>query len=165
MKRDPNLVRLSRDHHRGLVWAMRLDRELPTASDPQIAAMYGELLAFWQTGLLPHFRTEFECLLARLLRYAAGGADAASQLIDRTQKDHLQLNSLMISMRDSDDLAARRETLARFGALLREHIRWEEASLFEAAQSQLSPEELAALGEDVSERIPEIPPPLPWHEA
>jgi hypothetical protein len=163
MKRDPSLVRLSRDHHRGLVWAMRLERELPTASDAQVREMWTQLVAFWQTGLLPHFRTECECLLARLLRYAVGGAGAVGQLIDRTQHDHLQLNSLMVSIADTENLAEHRETLARFGRLLRDHIRWEEAVLFEATQEQLTASELAALGGDIAERIPEMPPPVPWH--
>ena len=164
MKRDPNLVRLSRDHHRGLVWAMRIERELPDANDAKLTTMYTELLSFWETGLLPHFRAECECLLARLLGYASEGEGPSSPLIERTQLDHLQLNSLMASMRDYADSGLRRELLARFGNLLREHIRWEESVLFEATQNRLAAEALAALGADIAERIPEMPPPPPWHE-
>jgi hypothetical protein len=142
---------------------MRIDRELPTASDAALRAMYDELVAFWQTGLLPHFRTECECLLARLVRHTAPREGVPSELVDRTQGDHLQLNSLMAIMRDTDDPELRREVLDRFGTMLRERIQWEEAVLFQATQEHLSAGELAALGADIAERIPEMPPPPPWH--
>jgi hypothetical protein len=161
MRRDPNLVRLSRDHHRGLVWAMRIERELPSATDAELEVMYAELVAFWQTGLLPHFRAECECLLARLVRHAAVPGD--QDLIGQTQGDHLNLNALMTTMRDDPGPRVRRETLRQFGDLLRRHIRWEEAVLFQATQEQLAGGELAALGADIAARIPEMPPPVAWH--
>ena len=161
MKRDPNLVRLSRDHHRGLVWAMRIDRELPNASHGELAAMYAELVAFWKTGLLPHFRAECECLLARLVRYSASLSEA--DVIGRTQQDHLTLNMLMTNMGDNPDWGVRREMLRQFGDLLRRHIRWEEEVLFQATQEQLASAELIALGNDLAERLPAIPPPVSWH--
>ena len=64
MKRDPSLIRLSRDHHRGLVMSMRIDRDLPGADADEAALIYDQLEAFWAEGLLPHFRAECECLLA-----------------------------------------------------------------------------------------------------
>jgi hypothetical protein len=160
MKRDSNLVRLSRDHHRGLVWAMRIERELPHASDAELDAMYADLVTFWQTGLLPHFRAECECLLARLARHVLRSNE--SDLIGQTQLGHLTLNMLMAEMRDDSDAGGRRERLNQFGDLLRRHIRWEEEVLFQATQEQLTGDELAALGNDLAERIPEMPPPAAW---
>jgi hypothetical protein len=163
MKRDPSLVRLSRDHHRGLVWAMRIERELPTATDDAIAAMSAELVAFWQTGLLPHFRAECECLLARLARHALVHGAPGADVIAQTQGDHLILNMLMTTIREDPDPSVRRETMKQFGDLLRRHIRWEEAVLFQATQEHLAGDELAALGADIADRIPEMPPPVSWH--
>jgi hypothetical protein len=37
MKRDASLIRLSRDHHRGLVMSMRIERDLPTADAAEAA--------------------------------------------------------------------------------------------------------------------------------
>ena len=60
MKREASLIRLSRDHHRGLVMSMRIERDLPTADAAEAAQIYGELRSFWNAGLLPHFRAECE---------------------------------------------------------------------------------------------------------
>jgi hypothetical protein len=161
-KRDPSLVRLSRDHHRGLVWAMHIDRHLPTATPPEVDAMYADLLAFWERGLLPHFRTECECLLARLARHHETVSADDESLIDRTQRDHLEVNVLFNIMRDNPEPAVRRETMLRVADLLRRHIRWEETVLFEATQTVFTSEELDALERDVSARIPEMPDPPVW---
>ena len=154
MKRDPRLVRLSWDHHHGLVMARRIESELPGLDDAGVAAIYGDLVAFWAAGLLPHFRAEQECLLARLLRYRAD----AAPLIDRTHADHLAIEALVVAMRDSGSLEARRELLRGFGTALREHIRWEEDELFGRAQELLSEPEMAALGAQLDKELPPLAP-------
>jgi hypothetical protein len=160
MKRDQNLVRLSRDHHRGLVLAMRLERDLPGATDTAAATIYHDLSVFWQEGLLPHFRAECECLLARLVRHVA----PQHELIRKTQEDHLHIESLMAALQDTDDPDLRRQYVMTLGQHLREHIRWEEAVLFERAQEELTMSEMAALGSDLAERIPEFPSAPIWPE-
>jgi hypothetical protein len=158
VKRDERLVRLSWDHHHGLVLALRLERELPGADDDAIAALYSDLLAFWAKGLLPHFRAENECLLARLIRHV----EPTSEEVRRTQVDHLQMEALVATMRDSRDPGSRRDSLREFGETLRAHIRWEEAVLFAATQERLTSAEMDALAEELEERIPEVAaaPPL-----
>jgi hypothetical protein len=158
MKRDSALVRLSRDHNRGLVVAIHVERALPQAGDSEVEEMQRVIVDFWRASLLPHFRAECECLLARLVRHA-GLSDG---LITRTESDHLQVHALIAALRDASSLEQRRSLLGELATLLREHIRWEEAVLFEATQAMLGPSELAALGNDLAERIAEEPPPPPW---
>ena len=67
-------------------------------------------------------------------------------------------------MRDEDGGEQRKEALAAFGTRLREHVRWEERELFEAAEEALSDPELDALGADLAERLPEHPVPAPLGE-
>ncbi len=154
MKRDERLTKLSWDHHHGLVMSLRIERELPGASDEAAAELYSDLLGFWAAGLLPHFRTENECLLARLIRYL--GED--EEPIRRTQSDHLGLEALVATMRDAGDTAGRRAALGEFGRRLKEHIRWEEAVLFEVTQQKLGEAEMAALGAEIEERIGTVVP-------
>jgi len=144
MKRDPRLKKLSWDHHHGLVMALRIEREL---ADPQAdaGALYADLLAFWSAGLLPHFRVEGECLLARLIRHLPDSHDS----VRRTMNDHLGMAALVATMRDTTDGTVRRDTLARFGATLKEHIRWEELVLFQLTQDALASAELDALEVEV----------------
>ena len=158
MKRDPALVRLSRDHNRGLVVALHVERTLPEASDAEVEEMLRTVVDFWRSSLLPHFRAECECLLARLVRHA-GLSDA---LIIRTESDHLQVHALVASLRATYDPAEQRRLLSDLATLLRDHIRWEELVLFEASQAALTAPELTSLAADLAERIPEEPPPPPW---
>ena len=156
MKRDHRLRMLSWDHHHGLVMSLRIERELPFANEAALASLYSDLIAFWSAGLLPHFRTENECLLARLVRHLP----APHQTIRKTQADHLWLEALVATMRDTKDSATRREALAEFGAALKTHIRWEESVLFETTQQQLTESEMDALGADIAEGHPEVDRPL-----
>ncbi|MGD9933767.1 MAG: hemerythrin domain-containing protein [Dehalococcoidia bacterium] len=144
MKRDPRLKKLSWDHHHGLVMSLRIERAL---EDPltDIGALYADLLAFWAAGLLPHFRVETECLLARLIRHLPDSHES----VRRTQDDHLGMAALVATMRDTTDASVRRETLAQFGTALKDHIRWEELVLFQHAQDELASAELDALEVEV----------------
>jgi hemerythrin-like domain-containing protein len=158
MKRDANLIRLSRDHHRGLALAQRIERDLAQPDDGRLARLREDTIGFWQSSLLPHFHAECECLLTRLTRHVPEG----DEVIRRTLADHLQVHSLLASLRDSDEPEDARAALSSLGRLLRDHIRWEEAVLFEAAQGRLTAAEMDRVGADLSERLPEIPPPPPW---
>jgi hemerythrin-like domain-containing protein len=72
------------------------------------------------------------------------------------------MHALIASLRDTADFSERRLLLSDLATLLRDHIHWEEAVLFEATQKQLTATELNNLGADLAERIPEEPPPPPW---
>ena len=159
MKRDISLIRLSRDHQRGLALAKRIDDVLAGVDDVSLDQLEQEALDIWQNGLVPHFRAECECVLARLARHL--GAD--SDLIARTQRDHVQAHALVTAIREATGESERLLGLEGLASLLREHIRWEEATLFEATQQALDAPELARLGEDLSERLPEIPAVPPWY--
>lgn len=159
MKRDPSLIRLSRDHQRGLALAKRIDDVLTGVDDVSLEQLEQETLEVWLDGLVPHFRAECECLLARLARELG----AESDLIARTQRDHVQAYSLMTSAREAGDEQERRTHLATLADLLREHIRWEEAVLFEATQGTLAAPELSRLGDDLAQRLPEVPAAPPWY--
>ena len=146
VQRDHRLKKLSWDHHHGLVMALRIERELADDS-ADWARLYADLLSFWAAGLLPHFRTESECLLARLIRHVPD----SDQCVQRTQADHLGMAALVATMRDTSDMALR-----RFGTTLRDHIRWEESVLFALVQEKLASDELDALGADIAERLPDV---------
>lgn len=148
MKRDPALVPLAREHTQGLMMALRIERELPEADEDGVRLLYHDLIGFWARGLLPHFRTENECLLARLVRHV----EPDDELVRRTQRDHLGLEALVATMRDTDDLESRREALGGFGERLREHIRWEDNVLFTETERLLEQGEMTALGGEIEER-------------
>lgn len=129
--------------------ALRIDREVPGGDEAGVRGVYDTLMAFWAQGLLPHFRAETECLLARLVRHV----DAEDELVRRTERDHLGIAALVARMRDADDLQARRELLLEFAKTIRAHIRWEEDVLFAETERLLTEPEIAALGAEVAARV------------
>ena len=151
MKRAPALVPLSREHNTALVLALRIKREVPGGDASVVRAVYDDLISFWARGLLPHFRVENECLLARLVRHVP----VEDELVRRTQRDHLSIEALVADMGDNADLDYRRGRLLEFAESLRTHIRWEEDVLFAATQEQLTRPEMDALDEDIRERVGE----------
>ncbi len=159
MKRDPRLARLSEEHHHGLVFALRIKQEVPQGSEADVANLYAQLLRFWTRGLLPHFHTEEECLLARLIRHRPLGDPQVRQL----QAEHLTMAGLVARMKDCSTLTERREALMEFGATLERHIRWEERELFETAQHELTEQELDQVGEEIEQRHPK-PTRAPWDD-
>jgi hemerythrin-like domain-containing protein len=152
VKRDAALVCLSREHHDGLVLSLRIARELPGADTGAVEVLYGHLLEFWEQALLRHFRAESECLLARLVRHV----DLDDEMVRRTEADHLRMAALIADMKDSRDASVRADRMSRFGEALRDHIRWEEGTLFEATQRAMAKAELRALGRDLEERLPPL---------
>jgi hemerythrin-like domain-containing protein len=131
MRRDPNLVRLSRDHHTGLVLAKRA-RELATNEAREQRAAWTQMQARFADELEPHLQLEERGLLPAL---RAAGEDV---LVDRTLTEHAELRRLIAS---ADPSAPK-----RFGEALTAHIRFEEADLFETAQRVLPADVLDALG-------------------
>ena len=50
MERDPRLRRLSEEHHHGLAFALRIERELPEADDAAMGELYADLLRSGRAG-------------------------------------------------------------------------------------------------------------------
>lgn len=142
MKRDPRLRRLSDDHHQALVLARRATSAAP--SDPAaLAELWDEVVRRFALELAPHFAIEEQHLLPAFER------NGPSELAARTREEHATLRRLVAD--SSPDLASK---LASFGALLRDHVRFEERVLFNAAQDLLNEDVLDAVAaaSDYSER-------------
>ncbi|MDA1010145.1 MAG: hemerythrin domain-containing protein [Chloroflexi bacterium] len=153
MERDERLLRLSREHHHGLVMALRIERELPAADVGAMQALYGDLVRFWSAGLLPHFGAENECLLARIALRSDPGLRHAGRL----QRDHREMEDLVEAMAKARTPDDRRSALSRFGVQLRDHIRWEERELFEWIQDELTSEEMDEIGSYLEAHLPAEP--------
>jgi Hemerythrin HHE cation binding domain len=129
MKRHAALQQLSRDHHK----ALKLARQARFASDSGHAVAITEaaqtINAHFVEVLEAHFQAEEHDVLPKLA--AAGGDD----LVRRTLAQHAELRALNRQLEKPDGA-----TLARFGALLEEHVRFEEREVFETAQALLYPE-------------------------
>jgi hemerythrin-like domain-containing protein len=90
----------------------------------------------FEHDLNPHFVIEEQLILPALS--AAGRRD----LVDRTTEEHHQLRALIVAAATSEDATRH---LHAFADLLTAHVRFEERTLFDAAQQILTLEALEVL--------------------
>lgn len=135
MKRSDALVRLSRDHHHGLVVAQRLRR----ATVETAAAARSAFLEYWTTDGHDHFRAEEEVLLPAFARYEPPTNDA----VVRVLTDHVDLRRRAADVAIDDPPTC--DDLHALGDRLRDHIRHEERVLFPLIEGALPADELVAL--------------------
>lgn len=147
MRRDERWRDLSAEHHHALVLARRATQAADAARDTRNVGTHGvgahgvgthsvgpedlwaEVVRRFHEELEPHFEREERTLLPLVER--AGGA----ALAERTRAEHEALRALVADT--SLDVVTR---LARFGELLREHVRFEERTLFAFAQAASPPD-------------------------
>lgn len=122
MKRSPALAALSREHHTALVWAKRAQRA--DANAPH--ALTAQLVAVFEREMAPHFQTEENDLLPAMR------AHGLHELVDRTLAEHRALRAEIDRIR-----AGATDAVAVFGRQLEAHVRFEERTLFAAAERML----------------------------
>ena len=134
IQRDFHLQGLTSEHHQALVLAGRL-RQACRQGGVSRERLQSTCRTFEQ-DLNPHFVIEEELILPALA--AAGRKD----LVDRTNEEHHQLRALIVAAATSEDATLH---LQAFADLLTAHVRFEERTLFAAAQQILTIKELEML--------------------
>lgn len=137
VKRDPALVRLSRDHHKALAVALALRRAEDVGA---AAARFGE---FWREHGNAHFRVEEDVLFPA---WTEAGEGYREKLVLRALREHHLIRSdARRVLAGQADLALLRELGERLDA----HVRFEERELFAAIERSLSREQLDRLADEV----------------
>ena len=141
MKRSAALIPLSHDHHHALDAARRLQgADAATAGDA-----IAWFLAFWERDGARHFEIEERLILPAL----PDSDEAWSAATARIRAEHAEIRARAGSL--GGPAGDERAQAAReLGALLRDHVRFEERELFVMLEARLSPEALARLGDAVA---------------
>ena len=116
MKRAPELIPLSREHHEALVLARR------ACAGAELESTSEHVLHRWPQ-FEAHFAAEEQILLPALQRAGAGN------IVDVALREHAVLRGCIERLR-AGDLAA----LPHWGAVMRTHVRFEEVEVFALAQ-------------------------------
>jgi hypothetical protein len=125
MKRAPELIPLSREHHEALVLARR------ACAGAQPDAVCEHVLRRW-SQIEAHFAAEERVLLPALQRAGAGDT------VDVALREHAELRSWIERLR-AGDLAA----LPLWGDAMRTHVQFEEREVFALAQELVELQPLA----------------------
>ncbi len=144
MKRCPQLIPLSHEHHTALVLGRRIARCAEGTGKLSVAQMWQEIEKVFAEELDPHFMIEEKFMVPPLAKRSEPEVQAA---LARLHEDHRTLRALV---RDTQKHDA--ENLARFGEMLHEHVRFEERSLFDLAEAHLSVQELDRIAQACPER-------------
>lgn len=126
MKRHPDLLQLSREHHGALRLALHYRHAAGSSNPDDIGEMARRVASFFNGELDRHFHIEEQGILAFLKQI--GEHDMAR----RTLAEHEELRKLIGALSRSD--AA---TLLSFADLLAVHVRFEERDLIPLAEAML----------------------------
>lgn len=135
IKRNPNLVPLSKEHHLTLLFSWKLKTGLSKNIEPKRIVHY--ISWFEKEHLLPHFKSE-ELLLFK---------DPNDSMVERALKEHQEISALIGKIKkEGEDLE---EEILQLAELVKAHTRYEERELFPYLEMTLSDKELEHLGKEL----------------
>lgn len=147
MKRHPSLIKLSKDHHDGLILAQMIKKNTPAykgmPADTNGKREY--VLTFWDKELNLHFQQEEKILLP----VVQGKDDKLDKLCNQMIDEHRVIESLVEKLKSGIE---NENTLNELGAALDKHIRMEERELFERIQEVLDEKTLNELGNKLTDQ-------------
>lgn len=139
MKRNVNLIELSRDHHHGLLLGWKIKQGLKK----QVAAeeIIGYVVYFANEALFPHFKEEEDEILPFL--------SVDDPFHQRTLAEHIEIREIIsrLSIEGADNSFTLLLTLAE---TLEAHIRFEERELFPHIENTLPEDKLNEIGDVIS---------------
>jgi len=143
MKRHSALLPLSREHHAGLVQAVRLRRAAAEGDASARLAAAREFVEFFRNEERVHLRDEEEELFPLFLRYV----QSQPAPLREARVQHVQLEGFARKLEIGAAAGITdRETLDAAGELLDAHIRLEERQLFPLIEELVPNDELGRLG-------------------
>lgn len=134
MKRNENLIELSRDHHYGLLLGWKIRRGIENRTDLEVIRQY--VAYFSQNSLFPHFKEEEQGVLSFMPE-----GDSHRQ---KVLQDHENIRTTVRAIIASDVVDA--QDLLDLASMVDAHIRYEERQLFPYLEQSLSSEALAEIG-------------------
>ncbi|MBL3548016.1 hemerythrin domain-containing protein [Chryseobacterium sp. KMC2] len=135
MKRNENIVLLSRDHHFGLLCSWKIRQGLK--KEVELSRIKNYILYFWKNHLEEHFHEEEHLLFPPL----------TDEYSSRIQYEHHQIKTLILQIENSENAAH----FSNFADLLEQHIRFEERSWFPHLEEKLDPEVLNIIGKELDQ--------------
>lgn len=133
MKRNENIILLSRDHHFGLLCSWKVRQGIKKGIEISRITKY--VLYFWKSHLQEHFREEEQLLIPYL----------EDELSNRIQSEHRQIEAAISGLEHHEST----DSLSDFADLLEQHIRFEERTWFPHLEEHLNPSDLRKIGQEM----------------
>jgi hemerythrin-like domain-containing protein len=139
IKRNPNIIKLSRDHHASLLFSWKLRQGIKRHTAIERMVKYAQY--FWVQHFAPHFKEEEDFLFG----------PAKDDKVQKAIEDHKRIKSLINELAHLDSKESA-EYLSGLADTVDEHVRYEERVLFPYLEVSLSEEQLKDIGNQISEK-------------
>ncbi len=139
IRRNANIVKLSRDHHASLLFCWKLRQGIKRHTPIERMVKYVQY--FWSQHFSPHFKEEEELL------YSAFKDDKVQKAID----DHKRIKSLIIDLAHLETKESA-DQLSGLADTVDAHVRYEERVLFPHLETELSDEQIEFIGNQISDK-------------
>lgn len=135
MKRNENLVPLSRDHHFGLLCSWKIRQGIKKNVSYDRIKKY--INYYWQENLSRHFEIEDLVL-----------PETENNILQiQMEKEHIEIRKLINTMNQTNDI----RILGDFANALSNHIRFEERMYFPHLEEYLSDEKMNEIGHQLNQ--------------
>jgi len=138
MKRNQNLVELSRDHHQGLLLGWKIKQGFKYQVPLDEIKKY--IIYFANEALFPHFEEEEKQVLIYL--------EATNTYYQRTLAEHREIRELIAEIQANESLTE--ALFLNLADKIHDHIRFEERELFPYLETTLSDVQLDEIGKLIS---------------
>ncbi len=136
VKRNENILKLSKEHHFSLLFCWKIRQGLKNETATKRIIQYVQY--FSTHFLMPHFREEEDFLFALL--------DGAK--VEKATEHHKMITNLIAELSNNNEINSR-ELLQKITNMVEEHIRYEERELFPYLEKKLSDVQLEAVGKQL----------------
>lgn len=140
IKRNKNLVLLSREHHDGLLIVWKIRQGLRFSVQNERIADF--VIHVFNINLKPHYIIEEELLFVSL--------PENDELRLKAEDEHAALKKKVSAMQPSFE--ATNHLLEQFATLLEDHIRFEERVLYPHIEKEVGSDELERIGLELEKR-------------
>ncbi|MGE5521080.1 MAG: hemerythrin domain-containing protein [Candidatus Dadabacteria bacterium] len=136
IKRNPNILLLSKDHHFTLLFCWKIREGLKHAVDPERIKKYVQ--HFWNTNMLAHFREEEIILFSKVV----------DEKVQNAINDHHSIEEQVEQITQSP-LNGSTTSLSKLAEMVDTHVRYEERELFPYLERQLTADQLETIGKEL----------------
>jgi len=136
IKRNENIVKLSRDHHASLLFCWKIRQGIKYHASPHRIIQY--VRYFWNQHFSAHFKEEEEFLFPPLKD------DFVQKAIDDHQKIKTFIEQITVEGLENEE-----ENLSELAEMVEQHVRYEERILFPHLEQKLSDKQLEIIGEQI----------------
>ena len=138
LKRNENIIKLSRDHHASLLFCWKLRQGVKYHASVERMIKYVKY--FWDHHFSQHFREEEEFLFAPL----------KDKVVQKAIDDHEKVKSFISELSFSGS-EIQNNKLSQLADMVDDHVRYEERILFPHLETELTEDQLEKIGSQISD--------------